>query len=364
MKPALLAVGLATPQGVLSRTQATALSDLVAPASVSRNLIDRLHERSGVSRRHGVIFDDAGEQTFYQAPADVRAKGPGTRERMTLYERHASTLAEEAARDALGKAQVAAGRITHLVTASCTGFSAPGVDAELIVRLGLSSDVRRTHVGFMGCHAAINAIAAATAFASDPAARVLVVCVELCTLHLHYGDRTDQLVANALFADGAAAAVIAQTREEHAIRVQGTASRLFRGPAGESLADRMRWEITDHGFAMTLGKDVPDLLAGVVPAWADEALARHGLSRHDVAAWAIHPGGPRIVQALTDALQLAEPVRAHAAAAARAVLLDHGNMSSATVLFMLARMLEERTPRPIVTMAFGPGLAGEMMLLA
>lgn len=363
MKPALLAFGLATPEGVLSRQQAAVLSDLVAPATVSRGLLERLHERSGVAQRHGVIFDSSGGQSLYEPPVDEWAKGPSTRTRMEMYERHAASLAERAAHEALTQAGISAGSITHLVTASCTGFCAPGVDAELIARLGLSPDVRRTHVGFMGCHAAINAIAAAAAFASDPAARVLVVCVELCTLHMHYGDRTDQLVANALFADGAAAVVLAQSADSRALRVEGTASRLFRGPGGEPLVDRMRWEITDHGFAMTLGKDVPDLLAAVVPAWADEALARHGLTRHDVARWAIHPGGPRIVQALTDALQLAESVRADAADAARAVLRSHGNMSSATVLFMLARMLREHKGGPIVTMAFGPGLAGEMMLL-
>lgn len=363
MKPALLAVGVATPEGVLSREQAGALSDRVAPPNVSRSLLERLHERSGVASRHGVIFDASGEQTLYAPPSDRAAHGPSTRERMALYERHASRIAERAARQALQDASVAPRGITHLVTASCTGFCAPGVDAELIEQLGLSADVRRTHIGFMGCHAAINALSVAAAFASDPAARVLVVCVELCTLHMHYGDRTDQLVANALFADGAAAAVVTQTNDSQAPRIMGTASRVFRDSQEKSLADRMRWEITDHGFAMTLGKDVPDLLAAVVPGWTDHVLQLHELTRATVARWIIHPGGPRVVQALSDALQLEEPIRVRAVEAASAILRDYGNMSSATVLFMLRNLLQTDNARPVVTMAFGPGLAGELMVL-
>ncbi len=363
MKPSLLSVGVATPDGVLSREQAVALSDKVAPVHASRPLLERLHERSGVATRHGVIFGESGQQTLYSPPSDLKQQGPSTRERMALYEQHAPVLAERAARQALQDASITAGGITHLVTASCTGFCAPGVDAELIARLGLSPDVRRTHIGFMGCHAAINALSVAAAFASDPAARVLVVCVELCTLHMHYGDRTDQLVANALFADGAAAAVVTQTRDAQSPQIAGTSSRVFRDADGAPLADRMRWEITNHGFAMTLGKDVPDLLAAVVPAWSDEVLVAHELTRADVARWIIHPGGPRIVQALSDALHLAEPIRLRAVEAARTVLHDYGNMSSATVLFMLRALLQADSSRPVVTMAFGPGLAGELMVL-
>lgn len=364
MNARLLAIGTSVPAGQLSREGACALSARVAP-QVPMRVHERMHERTGVRTRGGVIFDAAGEQGLYTPAARASERGPSTAERLKGFVEQATEIAERAAREAMTRAGVTSARITHVITASCTGAEAPGVDIALMRRLGLRADVRRTHVGFMGCHAAINALAMADGFArSDASAVVLVVCVELCTLHMHYGERADQLIANALFADGAAAAIVsaAETRAD-AMQLAGFASRLFTTASGEATTDRMRWEITDNGFAMTLAKDVPELLAACVPGWMGEALSVHGLSASDVGAWALHPGGPRIVQALVEALALRAEVRERAVGDAMDVLSQHGNMSSATVLFMLERMLREGCPRPVVTLAFGPGLAGEMMLL-
>jgi len=362
--PRLLAIGCATPPGVLTRVGAVALSNAVAPPSTSRDLLQRFHEKSGVQSRAGVIFSASGNQSLYPPSTTEHDKGPTTQQRLHIYTQHAATLAARAAQSALTQAGVLPSRITHLVTASCTGCHAPGVDIALIDQLALSPDVRRTHIGFMGCHAAINSLATAAAISNaDAAACVLVVCVELCTIHMHYGKRPDKLIANALFADGAAAVIVAHSNDTSLPHAAGFASRVFRDAQGNPTTDRMQWEITDHGFAMTLAKDVPDLLAASVPTWLQHTLRRYELTVHDIATWAIHPGGPRIVQSLVQALELSPTHQAQATADALAILGGHGNMSSATVLFMLYQMLQRSRHRPIITLAFGPGLAGEMMLL-
>jgi len=315
---------------------------------------------------------------FYPLPADDGDRGPSTAARMKRYAQLASPLAAEAARCALADAALPPTDITHLVTCSCTGFHAPGVDVALVKTLNLPPSVGRTHVGFMGCHGAFNALAVARhAALANPRARVLVVAVELCSLHFGYGFDPQQVVANALFADGAAALVLAgddspnpdpnpdpspQTRNadapDHARRTPrlvDAASRLF-----QDCEDAMTWIIGDHGFRMTLEATVPALIQQQLADWLVPWLAQHDLDLQHVGGWAIHPGGPRILDAVADALQL----HPHAANHARAVLRDAGNMSSATILFILQRMIQDpQTRRPIVALGFGPGLIGEAMLI-
>jgi predicted naringenin-chalcone synthase len=246
--------------------------------------------------------------------------------------------------------------VTHVVTASCTGFDAPGVDQALVWGLGLRQSVARAHIGFMGCHAALNAIGVARSIsAADARAVVLVCCVEICTIHMHYTERMDQLIANALFADGAGACVIAQKSAPHAPEIRACSSFLFADSAPS-----MSWRIGDHGFEMSLGADVPDRLARQVPGWIDAVLDSGGVRRAEVAAWAIHPGGPRIVEAISQSLGVSK----EATEDSLGVLRDHGNMSSPTVLFILERLMRTRRALPWVAMAFGPGLAGEALVLA
>ncbi|MFG0312586.1 MAG: type III polyketide synthase, partial [Phycisphaerales bacterium] len=235
-----------------------------------------------------------------------------------------------------------------------TGFSAPGVDLDLIRRLGLPPTTRRTHIGFMGCHAAINALATAKAFAAnDPSARVLVCCVELCTLHFDHTPDAQGHVANALFADGAGAAVVSASESEP-VEISSTGAVVI-----PDTADMMSWHIGEHGFRMRLSPAVPATLAKHIPPWLDRWLGDSGHALGDIASWAIHPGGPRVLSAIRDAIGL-EP---DAFAVSRSVLSDHGNMSSATLLFILQRLLNDQAPMPLVAAAFGPGLAGEAMLL-
>jgi predicted naringenin-chalcone synthase len=271
---------------------------------------------------------------------------------MEWYEQEAPALALEAARGALADAELDPGELTHVVTVSCTGFFSPGVDARLIEDLGLSRAIERTHVGFMGCHGALNGLRAASAYAARPGARVLLCAVELCSLHFAYGWDPEMLVANTLFADGAAALVGWGGEGAWRVRDHGT----FLMPDSD---EAMSWRIGDHGFRMTLSPQVPERIRTHLAGWLDPWLEGHGLSRDDIGSWAVHPGGPRILDAVEAALALPED----ALEVSRETLRDYGNMSSPTVLFILERMRREGAPRPCVALAFGPGLVVEAALL-
>lgn len=355
IRPAIRSIGTATPSGFVSQRDVAEIACASIDDPDRGRVVRALFRRAGVKTRHSVLADPHGDQHFYRTAPHP---DPSTHERMTQYQRHASDLAIRAARDAFERAGDDPATITHIVTASCTGFDAPGADQDLIRTLGLPPYTRRTNIGFMGCHAAINALAVADAFVrADPDARVLVCCVELCSLHLARTDDPQRHVAHALFADGAAAAIIANS--------QGPAPRIVRTDAVlfPDSADQMTWRIGDHGFEMTLAPSVPTTLADRVPGWIRSFLGREGLTPDDITHWALHPGGPRVLSALRDALGLDPAADAHA----RAILQTHGNMSSATILFILDAILRSphQTPQtPILALAFGPGLAGESLLLA
>lgn len=359
MSARLLAIGLATPRTTIDQASAARTAATLSGAEGrSVRSLGALYRRSGVERRAAVVVDDAGAPWFFGDPGAP----PSTGQRAALYRQCAAPLAEAASRQALARAQTSAARITHLVTVSCTGFDAPGVDCALIEGLGLSPDVARTNIGFMGCHAALNALRLASSIVrADDASVVLVCCVELCSLHFqHDATAEGQAVANALFADGAGAAVIAGADAEPStggappIRILASPSRIFPDSSAA-----MSWTIGDHGFEMTLSARVPELLERHVPDWVDGLLAEHALSRTDVGGWAIHPGGPRIVAALRGALGLEHERCTHSTS----VLASHGNMSSPTILFILDRLAQADVPRPWLALAFGPGLAGEAALL-
>jgi predicted naringenin-chalcone synthase len=237
------------------------------------------------------------------------------------------------------------------------------VDVALMERLGLPPTAQRVHVGFMGCHGAVNGLRVAGAMAAaDPAARVLLCCVELCSLHYAYDGDPQRIVANTLFADGAAAAVLAGPdggtgygEERSPWRLAATGSRVFPGSR-----DAMTWRIGDHGFEMTLSPRVPALIRENLRPWLDGWLESHGLRVEEVGSWALHPGGPRVLAAVAEALNLG----GGAVRPSRQVLEEHGNMSSPTVLFILQSLGEEQAARPCVVLAFGPGLTAEAALLA
>lgn len=351
----VLSIGLATPPGRLSQTRSAELGRTFAPETVPAGVIEAMHRRTRIDQRASVLVDPGtGRQAFY-SPDDA-AGVPTTAARMSVYEREAGALACGASASAIQKAGLDATRVTHIVTVSCTGFVAPGIDQMVVKGLGLRADVGRTHIGFMGCHGALNGTAVASAIAAaDPAAVVLLCCVELCSLHMHYSARVDQLIANALFADGAAAAIFSQRARPECPEVKGCRSWLV-----PDSAELMAWHIGDRGFEMTLGATVPERLERVIPAWVESVLDSCNLRVSEVGGWAIHPGGPRIVEGLAAALGLPEA----ATKDSLDTLRENGNMSSPTVLFILDRMMRENRPRPWVAMAFGPGLAAEAVVLA
>lgn len=366
---AILGMGLATPTYSARQPQTTALAlaaTLEDPSQAA--LVAGLYSRAGVDRRGSVLLrsetgDGHGpDQSVF--PSSTGEHWPTTADRMRVFDQHATGLALEAARRALADAGVLPGQITDLLTVSCTGLSSPGVDVSLMTGLPMAADVRRVNIGFMGCHGAIVALrTAADLVASGMSSggrerRVLVVCTELCSLHLQRTSRVDQHVSNALFADGCAAAVIGAATPRNALRIVGSSSMLF---AGSEAA--MGWHIGDHGFSMSLDRSVPALLERSLEAWIWPWLRSHlgNAAGADDVRWAIHPGGPRVLDAVAQSLGLDD---AHVRES-RAVLRDHGNMSSPTVLFIANRHRARRDDRrPIALLAFGPGLSGEASLLA
>jgi len=276
---------------------------------------------------------------------------------MGRYEAHAPGLALRAAARALADAGQDPAGVSHLVTLSCTGFVSPGVYIRLVEDLGLHRDVTRTHVGFMGCHGALNGLRVAHGYArAEPESVILVSAVELCSLHFAYGWDPEVMVANALFADGAGAVVGAGAA--HPAAAGWTVARTGTVLLDES-GDDMTWRIGNHGFRMTLSSRVPDIIGRELAGWLTPWLDGSGLDLDDVATWAVHPGGPRILDAVEGSLGL-DRARTDAA---RAVLGGHGNMSSATILFILERLRRERAPRPCVALSFGPGLVAEAALI-
>ena len=313
-----------------------------------QRLFDRMAARAAIRHRWSVLPAAPGGGAPV-APGGFYAGDPlpGTAARMAIYAEAAPALGI-AAIEALS-ATTAIDGITHLVVASCTGFVAPGIDQIIARRIELAPSVERLLIGFMGCYAAIAAVRSARHIVrSDPAARVLVLAIELSTLHLQATAAVDSLLAMLQFGDGAAAALV--TAEAGGLAIgDGFATTL---PDSHEL---IRWDITDTGFAMHLSGEVPGRIAAGL---GDERFARAvtgGQPAGAIDGWAVHAGGRSILDAVEGALALPS----EALAPSRAVLADYGNMSSATLLFVLARLLAGPPVERGVALAFGPGLAAE-----
>lgn len=307
-------------------------------------VFDRMAARSGIARRWSVlpVGTDGGSPIdpggFYE-----HGRMPGTAARMAIYR----TAAPELAMAAIGKLRGIDG-VTHIVVASCTGFTAPGIDQILAERLGLDPGVERTLIGFMGCYAAVTALKAARHIVrSEPGARVLVVTVELSTIHLQPDAAIEPLLAMLQFGDGAAAAIVKSDSEGLALA----------DPFAATLPDSaglIEWRIGDTGFAMHLSGEVPARIGTALADPATRAALTGGAKTATIDAWAVHAGGRSILDAVETGLGLDSA----ALADSRGVLEDFGNMSSSTLMFVLERMMARRPARG-VALAFGPGLAAE-----
>jgi len=361
MSFAIWAIGTAIPTHSIEQNDAAELSKAYCcQTNKQGRLLAALYKRAGVSTRHSVILDNSSngtqaKQSFYPSARSAIDRGPTTQRRMQSYERNATPLACQAASSALQLSGKSADQITHLITVSCSGFAAPGFDIALIKQLALSPNVARTHVGFMGCHGAFNGLRVAKAFTdANPNACILLCSLELCSLHQHYGWYPNKIVSNALFADGAAAVVGGTAASESRWVIDAHGSMVL--PDSE---DVLQWQIGDHGFEMSLSPRLPQLVDQYLREWLESWLREHKLSIDDIRSWAVHPGGPRVLNATSDALGLDQKMLD----TSRKVLAKFGNMSSPTVLFILQEMRRSQAPMPCVMLGFGPGLTIEAALV-
>lgn len=314
---------------------------------MTKAVLHKVYTSSGIGSRHSVIPDfmpDAEGGLFFDSETQA-VKRPGTGDRNRLYKHWASRLYVGVARDLLANNRLAPDSITHVITVSCTGFYAPGPDYDIVRQCGLNDTVRRYHIGFMGCYAAFPGLKLAqTICQAEPDAVVMVVAVELCTLHLNFSGDTDAILSASVFADGAAGAIVSARPEHEGGLVLDTFGTHLTA-TGE--AD-MAWTIGDSGFDMVLSSYIPDILQANLPMLLPDLPRK-------VDHWAIHPGGRAILDKIESGLGLPPEALANS----RAVLSEYGNMSSATILFVLQRFLKAE-PGTLVAMAFGPGLTVEM----
>jgi len=334
------------------------------PDERQRRMVRALYQKSGIDQRYSVIesFDEGRSDDFFPLADDGTRVEPSTAARNALYTEASRPVAVELARQAIANCPgIEANDITHVVTVSCTGFCNPGPDYHVIVDLGLAPTTQRYHLGFMGCYAAFPGLHMAQQFcAADPEAVVLVMCLELCSLHLQLGNREDSLLANSLFSDGAAAALVSG----RPLAPGNTGLRLgaFRSTLIPSGAQDMAWTIGDLGFDIALSSYVPKIIGANIRDAVAPLLESGGLSYDDVATWAVHPGGKAIIDKVASSLEL-EPQQVEPS---RDVLKRFGNMSSATILFVLKEILRRgqgEAGQHLCAMAFGPGLTVEMALL-
>lgn len=356
MTARILSIGTAVPPTTIAQPF---VRDLFAAQPgydrLARRLVRAAFDASAIDRRHTVIDELGGgavRDGLFADPDGV-LRAPTTGIRNDRYTRLAPELSADAARRALAGAGVAASEVTHVVTASCTGFYAPGPDYRLVRDLGLAATTPRVHLGFLGCAAAFPALrTAADICAAHPGAVVLVSCTELCTLHIRSDPDPEQIVASSVFADGAAAAVVtASAPDSPGLDLDGFATALT--DAGER---DMVWTIGDAGFEMTLTVEVPRIIGREIRGVVERVTGDR------VDAWAVHPGGRSVLDRVEAGLGLDR----HALDPSRAVLREYGNMSSATVLFILDRMLRDPAvacDAVIAGLAFGPGLTVESALL-
>jgi predicted naringenin-chalcone synthase len=314
----------------------------------SRRLFRRMADRAQIEHRYSFVEPDPSPRQLDRSGLFTRGAFADTAARMRFFADHAFALAEEAVHG-LGDA-LRPQAVTHLIVTTCTGFYAPGLDLQIVDRFGLRPGVERTMIGFMGCQAALPGLKLARHIVrSQPAARVLMVNLELCTLHLQETSDLQSVLSFLIFADGCAASIV--SAEPAGLELHGFGTALLPDSRAQ-----ITWRIADQGFLMWLDGAVPGTIARGLPGAVHGLLG--GRDPAEVELWAIHPGGRTILDAALEGLRLEEDELADS----RAVLRDYGNMSSATVMFVLARMLAQGGPaRQGCALAFGPGLTAEAM---
>ncbi|MBD2702619.1 type III polyketide synthase [Spirosoma sp. BT702] len=362
-------IGTAVPDYVCTQSQAAEfMVDVLQLDEQDSRRVRALYRHTRIDKRHTVLADythPKEEFTFYPNTPGLEPF-PTVRQRMEVYRREAVPLALRSIHDCFSRyPDFDPQTITHLITVSCTGLYAPGPDIELIEALRLPTSTQRLAINFMGCYGAFNGLKTADAIVrADPDAKVLVVCIELCSIHFQKKTDTDYLLSNALFADGSAAVLVeSRPRPDQSFLLRSFYCDLL--PEGK---DAMAWHVSDFGFEMTLTAQVPIFIQQGIKQLMNRLLAQCCLTSDDVGYYALHPGGRRILEVIEEQLGL----NSYDNRFAYDVLRQNGNMSSATVLFVLKEIWNElssgltdfKSNQPnILSCAFGPGLTLESMIL-
>lgn len=354
----ILAIGTANPAHRHQQNDIMQfMLDANNPDEKNRKLLPILYHRSGIETRYSVFSDFSltrGQWAFFCDNCTM----PSLEKRMDFYNQEAVKLSVAAIEDCLKAVEKPTDiqEITHLITVTCTGISAPGLDIQLVQALNLSPNIVRTSVNFMGCYAALHALKIADAFCrADDLAKVLVVCTELCTLHFQKSNDVDAILSSTLFADGSAACIISGDNAAKGLEIKQFYSQI----ALSGQAD-MAWQLSSTGFLMTLTNHVPKLIKHEIKHLLESSLQKLGIESESITEWAVHPGGKNILEAVESSLELAP----HALVESYEVLKNYGNMSSPTILFVLKKMLEDYNKKGnIFAVAFGPGITMESVIL-
>ncbi len=333
------------------------LSHLTLTSRKSKEL-QILYRASGIQFRHSVMAEYQFEMDFFPEPGSNKSF-PNVNSRLAIYDKESIKLCVEAARVCLDKSGLAYNEITHLIVVSCTGMRAPGNDISLIEQLGLNSHVERTAINFMGCYGSFNALKVANHIVGhQPEAKVLIVSVELCTLHLQNLSDTDNLLANSLFSDGSGAVLV-----EGIPRKQSFELVNFHSDLSLSAKKEMEWDISDSGFLMTLSMNIPGIIKKEINGLTMRLLNKIRMNIDEIDFFAIHPGGRRILEVIQQELGFPEEKNKYS----HHVLRNFGNMSSSTILFVFNELLQQVTAadhnKNVLSFAFGPGLTMESALL-
>lgn len=330
------------------------MQTVYAPTEIDKRKLRFLYQQSGIKQRYSVLADyskSIEDWKFYPQTENLEPF-PSLEQRMMVFNKQAPLLSVDSIRDCLNHVYDPK-KITHLITVSCTGMSAPGLDLQLMELMDLEKNIFRTSVNFMGCYAAIHALKLADAICkAEHKAQVLVVCTELCTLHFQREATMDNITSSLLFGDGSAAVLISADENEHTgLHLDGFYSEVI--PKGKR---DMAWELSSNGFLMTLSGYIPDLIEEDFEKIVFRALEKENLSKEKISHWCIHPGGKRILEAIQKSLGFADGQLS----ASYKVLGDFGNLSSATILFVLKEMLRDKKEvKKMFGVAFGPGLTVE-----
>lgn len=362
MKSNIVSIGTAVPEHKIPQKEIGKLMMEILPLEKEeKKKLLSLYHSSGIKYRHSVIKDfSVSPEQFQFFPYNTKQPYPGTRERMELYKKKALPLAKYAAENCFDNSQINKKDITHLIVISCTGIYAPGLDIELIENLGLKSNIQRTGVNFMGCYAAFNGMKVADNICrANPEANVLMISLELCTIHFNPHTDIENILVNTLFSDGAAA-IIVQSSQYSAAGFQIEKFHCDLAPESKS---EMTWDIDNHGFDMKLSPRVPLTIRQGIEKLCLNLLEEEEFKQEHIDIYAIHPGGRKILEVIEEKLHI--PTEKNWAA--YQVLEQFGNMSSPTILFVLKAIWDQITAedndKNVLSFAFGPGLTLESMLL-